>query len=122
MLLISMTKLLLPFTIQVLTCALELPPHSYLRQEWQALLCLLGPVMLASWGLSTLLVWGIMRVAPKEALAIAACVTPTDPLVIHSTVKGGSHMGSSSVPRPQLCDPALLEVVLGYCDPTCHKL
>ena len=64
-------------------------PSKYLLKEWKSLALLLGPGMTFMWLSSSLLIWGLV---PKldflHALAVGACVTPTDPVLSNSIVKG----------------------------------
>ncbi|RIA97168.1 Cation/H+ exchanger [Glomus cerebriforme] len=74
--------------IQV-TCSGVALPKAYLAKEWKSLLILLLPVMTYMWVVSGLIIWGfIPKISLLEALAIAACVTPTDPILANSVVKG----------------------------------
>ncbi|GAA5885336.1 hypothetical protein JCM6882_009575 [Rhodosporidiobolus microsporus] len=74
--------------IQVLFAGIDLPA-AYLRREAFSLFMLLIPVMTLAWlvcgGFIFLLVKNITFL---EALAIAACVTPTDPILANAIVKG----------------------------------
>jgi NhaP-type Na+/H+ or K+/H+ antiporter len=74
--------------IQVLATGIALP-KAYLKKRWRELTVLLLVVMTVAWFISALIIWGI---APGltflEALVIAACVTPTDPVLSASIVKG----------------------------------
>jgi NhaP-type Na+/H+ or K+/H+ antiporter len=45
--------------LQVFTCALELP-QGYIKRNLGTLLLLVGPLMLASWGITFLLTYAIM--------------------------------------------------------------
>ncbi len=60
---------------------------------------MLGPVMLGMWLLSALFIWaivclrdetgdGLVRMPFLHALAIGACITPTDPVLSNTIVKG----------------------------------
>jgi NhaP-type Na+/H+ or K+/H+ antiporter len=74
--------------VQLVLAGVQLPSR-YLRKEWKALALLLGPIMTAMWLVSSLLVWGLVPNLPfVHALAVAACVTPTDPVLSNSIVKG----------------------------------
>ncbi|KAJ1678756.1 Na+/H+ antiporter [Spiromyces aspiralis] len=59
--------------IQVMAAGVTLP-KKYLLKEWKSILMLLFPIMSIMWIL--------------EALVIASCVTPTDPVLANSIVKG----------------------------------
>ena len=86
-------KITLCFTRLVLGVQLVLAgvqlPRRYLIIEWKSLALLLGPGMTAMWICSSLMVWGMVPDLPfLHALAIGACVTPTDPVLSNSIVKG----------------------------------
>lgn len=67
--------------IQVLFTGIALP-KAYLKREWLSLTVLLGPVMTIAWFVSSLLIWGLIPgLTFLECLVIAACVTPTDPVL-----------------------------------------
>jgi len=74
--------------IQVMFSGVALP-RAYVIKEWKSLFILLFPVMLYMWIASGLIIWGIIQnLTLLEALAIAACITPTDPILANSVVKG----------------------------------
>ncbi|KAI7890666.1 Sodium/hydrogen exchanger family-domain-containing protein [Mucor mucedo] len=74
--------------IQVMAAGVALPKR-YLYKELRSLLVLLGPVMIWMWLISGLLVWAfIPGLNYLEALMIAACFTPTDPILANSIVQG----------------------------------
>lgn len=74
--------------IQLVLAGVQLPSR-YLRIEWKALALLLGPIMTIMWLASSLLVWGMVpHLSFLHALAVGACVTPTDPVLSNSIVKG----------------------------------
>ncbi|KAI2610962.1 Sodium/hydrogen exchanger family-domain-containing protein [Hypoxylon fragiforme] len=74
--------------VQLVLAGVQLPSR-YLRKEWKPLALLLGPVMTMMWLVTSLLVWGLVPKLPfLHALAIAACVTPTDPVLSNVIVKG----------------------------------
>ncbi|CEG76702.1 hypothetical protein RMATCC62417_11562 [Rhizopus microsporus] len=74
--------------IQVMAAGVALP-KAYLRKELISLLMLLGPVMIYMWLVSGLLVWALIPgLNYLEALMIAACFTPTDPVLANSIVQG----------------------------------
>lgn len=74
--------------IQVLFTGIALP-KAYLWREKVSLAILLFPVMLAAWFSSALLIWGLIPgLTFLECLTIAACVTPTDPVLANSICKG----------------------------------
>lgn len=64
-------------------------PKRYLRTEWKSLSLLLGPGMLGMWACSSAVMWLLIPGLPVlHALAIAACITPTDPVLSSTIVKG----------------------------------
>lgn len=74
--------------VQLVLAGVQLPSR-YLKLEWKSLALLLGPVMVCMWVSSSLLVWALVPDLPfLHALAIGACVTPTDPVLSSSIVKG----------------------------------
>ncbi|KAF7859610.1 hypothetical protein EAF04_008689 [Stromatinia cepivora] len=74
--------------VQLVLAGVQLPSR-YLKLEWKALTLLLGPIMTVMWLSSSLLVWGMVpNLSFLHALAVGACVTPTDPVLSNSIVKG----------------------------------
>ncbi|KAI0549478.1 Sodium/hydrogen exchanger family-domain-containing protein [Xylaria curta] len=74
--------------VQLVLAGVQLPSR-YLKKEWKPLALLLGPVMAAMWLSTGLLVWALVPYLPfLHALAIGACVTPTDPVLSNVIVKG----------------------------------
>lgn len=74
--------------VQLVLAGVQLP-SKYLLREWKSLLLLLGPGMTAMWLCSSLIIWGMVPHLPfLHALAVGACVTPTDPVLSNSIVKG----------------------------------
>jgi len=74
--------------VQLVLAGVQLPSR-YLQKEWKSLALLLGPVMTLMWLVSSLIVWGLVPdISFLQALAIGACVTPTDPVLSNSIVKG----------------------------------
>lgn len=64
-------------------------PSRYLLTEWRALALLLGPGMLGMWAWGSAAVWLLVPGLPLlHALAVAACITPTDPVLSGAIVKG----------------------------------
>ncbi|KAJ3097107.1 hypothetical protein HK100_005424 [Physocladia obscura] len=68
--------------IQVMACGVDLP-GSYLYREWRSVALLCGPVMAVKWLVSAAGIYCIL-----DALVIGACITPTDPVLANSIVKG----------------------------------
>ncbi|KAJ1326177.1 sodium/hydrogen antiporter [Microdochium nivale] len=74
--------------VQLVLAGVQLPSR-YLRKEWRPLSLLVGPVMTTMWIITSLLIWGLVPHIPfLHALAIGACVTPTDPILSNVIVKG----------------------------------
>lgn len=74
--------------VQLVLAGVQLPSR-YLQREWKPLALLLGPVMACMWLASSLIIWGMVPDLPfLHALAVGACVTPTDPVLSNSIVKG----------------------------------
>lgn len=87
----------LALSIQVCLVGAQLP-CKYLYLQWRSLLIMLGPGMLGMWMISALFTWaiicvveptgGIVRMPFLYAMAIGACITPTDPVLSNTIVKG----------------------------------
>lgn len=74
--------------VQLVIAGVQLPSR-YMRTEWRSLSLLLGPGMTLMWLSGSLLVWAMVpHLSFLHALAIGACVTPTDPVLSNSIVKG----------------------------------
>lgn len=74
--------------VQLVLAGIQLP-SKYLKTEWKTLALLLGPGMCAMWIITSLLVWALVpHFTFLHALAVGACVTPTDPVLSNSIVKG----------------------------------
>ena len=74
--------------VQLVLAGVQLP-SKYLLREWKSLALLLGPGMAGMWMCSSLLVWAMVpNLSFVHSLAIGACVTPTDPVLSNSIVKG----------------------------------
>jgi sodium/hydrogen antiporter len=83
--------------IQLVIAGVQLP-SKYLQREWRGLAYLLGPGMIAMWVCSSLLVWAMVPDLPfVYALAVGACVTPTDPVLANNIVKG--KFADKNIPR-----------------------
>ncbi|OJD23254.1 hypothetical protein ACJ73_05390 [Blastomyces percursus] len=83
--------------VQLVLAGVQLP-SGYLFEEWKSLTLLLGPGMLAMWLCSSLVIFMLVpNLAFLHALAIAACITPTDPVLSNSIVKG--KFADRNVPR-----------------------
>jgi len=74
--------------VQLVLAGIQLP-SKYLKVEWRSLSMLLGPVMLTMWMVTSLIMWALIpNISILQALAVGACVTPTDPILSNSIVKG----------------------------------
>lgn len=82
--------------LQVFAIGLELP-RRYILRNWSSVLWMLGPVMAFGWVVCAACIYYIFHTDLPTALTIAACLTPTDP-VLASSVIGNSRF-SSRVPK-----------------------
>jgi len=74
--------------LQVFASGINLP-KKYVVRNWKSVGMLLGPITITMWLITAGLIYGIVNnLTFLEALAIAACVTPTDPILANSIVKG----------------------------------
>jgi NhaP-type Na+/H+ or K+/H+ antiporter len=74
--------------VQLVLAGVQLP-SKYLKTEWKSLALLLGPGMTVMWIVTSLLVFAMVpHINFLQALAVGACVTPTDPVLSNSIVKG----------------------------------
>ncbi|KAH8719339.1 Na/H antiporter [Phaeosphaeriaceae sp. PMI808] len=74
--------------IQLVIAGVQLP-SKYLKTEWRSLGVLLGPGMLGMWVITSFLAWQLIPgLSLVQGLIIGACVTPTDPVLSNSIVKG----------------------------------
>ncbi|KAL3435165.1 Sodium/hydrogen exchanger family-domain-containing protein [Aspergillus tetrazonus] len=84
--------------VQLVLAGVQLPKR-YLQLEWKSLSLLLGPGMAAMWMCSALVIWALVpNLSFLHALAVGACVTPTDPVLSNSIVKG--KFADKNVPQP----------------------
>ncbi|EFY93552.1 Na/H antiporter, putative [Metarhizium acridum CQMa 102] len=74
--------------VQLVLAGIQLP-SKYLWKELKPILLLVGPGMACMWMATSLLVWGLVGTPSfLHALAVGACVTPTDPILSAVIVKG----------------------------------
>ena len=74
--------------VQLVLAGIQLPDR-YLKTEWRSLAYLLIPGMCAMWIITALIIWALVPDIPfVYALAVGSCVTPTDPVLSASIVKG----------------------------------
>jgi NhaP-type Na+/H+ or K+/H+ antiporter len=84
--------------VQLVLAGIQLPKR-YLQIEWKSLSLLLGPGMAAMWMCSSLMIWAMIpNFQFLHALIVGACITPTDPVLSNSIVKG--KFADKNVPRP----------------------
>lgn len=89
----DLDKITLYFTrlvlgVQLVLAGIQLPSR-YIYREWKSLALLLGPGMTVMWICSGLMIWALVpHMSFLHSLAIGACVTPTDPVLSNSIVKG----------------------------------
>lgn len=82
--------------VQVFAVGIELP-RRWLTRHWRSLVMMLGPVMAFGWLVSALIIYLIFKTKFTTALIIAACLTPTDP-VLSASVLGEARF-SQRVPK-----------------------
>lgn len=63
-------------------------PGGFLARNKISVAMMLGPVMLLMWGISGVIIKFCMGWCWKYAFIVAACVTPTDPVLAMSVIKG----------------------------------
>ncbi|EHY61306.1 hypothetical protein HRR83_009003 [Exophiala dermatitidis] len=84
--------------VQLVLAGVQLPSR-YLRTEWKSLSLLLGPGMTVMWLCASLIIWAMVpHLHILHALACGACVTPTDPILSNSIVKG--KFADKNIPKP----------------------
>lgn len=77
----------LAIAVQLISTALRLE-KAYPFEHWRSLAIILGPLMLAMWAVSSLLVYWILNVELWVAILIGAVITPTDPVLASTIVTG----------------------------------
>ncbi|KAG6038099.1 hypothetical protein E4U41_004549 [Claviceps citrina] len=74
--------------VQLVLAGVQLP-SKYMWTQLRPVLLLVGPGMVCMWMATSLLVWGLVGTPSfLHALAVGACVTPTDPVLSAVIVKG----------------------------------
>ncbi|KAI5187853.1 sodium/hydrogen antiporter [Nematocida homosporus] len=63
-------------------------PRSFMRKNWRPLTALLLPVMTIMFAISTVIIKLVGNLSWKTAMTIGACVTPTDPILASTVLKG----------------------------------
>ncbi|EME85938.1 uncharacterized protein MYCFIDRAFT_81904 [Pseudocercospora fijiensis CIRAD86] len=76
--------------VQCFAVGVELP-KAYMERHWRSVTFLLIPVMTFGWLMTSLFVWALFyqHLSWLESLALAACVTATDPVLASSVVGKG---------------------------------
>ncbi|MCJ1274939.1 hypothetical protein MMC21_002738 [Puttea exsequens] len=75
--------------VQCFAVGVELP-KAYMERHWRSVVFLLVPVMTFGWLITSLFIWWMITpLTWLESLAIAACVTATDPVLASSVVGKG---------------------------------
>ncbi|KAI1790160.1 Sodium/hydrogen exchanger family-domain-containing protein [Ganoderma leucocontextum] len=83
---LEVTRVIL--AIGVFAIGVELP-KAYMQRHWKSLLFLLGPVMTWGWFVSGALIYALIpSLNFLSSLAVAACLTPTDPILAAAVVGG----------------------------------
>ncbi|KAJ7206252.1 Sodium/hydrogen exchanger family-domain-containing protein [Mycena pura] len=83
---LELTRVVL--AIGVFAIGVELP-KAYMRRHWQSLFFLLGPVMIWGWFVSAGFICALIPgLSFLSSLAVAACLTPTDPILAAAVVGG----------------------------------
>ncbi|KAL0574597.1 hypothetical protein V5O48_007364 [Marasmius crinis-equi] len=74
--------------VGVFAAGVELP-KAYMAKHWKSLLFLLGPVMTWGWFVSAAFIYALIPgLNFLSSLAIAACFTPTDPILAQAVIGG----------------------------------
>ncbi|KAI0976120.1 alkali metal cation/H+ antiporter Nha1 C terminus-domain-containing protein [Xylaria arbuscula] len=74
--------------VQCFAVGVELPKY-YMERHWKSVVFLLLPVMTFGWLITSLFVFWLFPLNFVESLAVAACVTATDPVLASSVVGKG---------------------------------
>lgn len=97
----------LSLCVQVLLTAIQLP-GKFVKDAWRSLVAMLLPGMTLMWLMSSLLIWAIIAIPGDDggskrmpflyAMAIGACIAPTDPVLASTIIKG--RWAEQHVPGP----------------------
>ncbi|KAK3684634.1 hypothetical protein LTR37_020098 [Vermiconidia calcicola] len=82
--------------IQVFAVGVELPKY-YASRHWRSVAMMLGPVMTFGWLVCAAFVYFIFHTDYATALVVAACLTPTDPVLAASILSNSQF--SERVPK-----------------------
>jgi len=78
--------------IQCFTIGVELPKY-YASRHWKSVGMLLGPVMTFGWLVSALFAGLLFKLDVATSLTVAACLTPTDPVLAASILSNSQFSG-----------------------------
>lgn len=73
--------------VQLVLAGIQLP-SLYLWKQWKSIAMLLLPIMTLKWIISAVVIEILFSISFLESLAVAACITPTDPVLANAIVKG----------------------------------
>ncbi|KAJ1799876.1 hypothetical protein LPJ59_001524 [Coemansia sp. RSA 2399] len=82
--------------IQVMAAGITLPGR-YMVRKWRTMSILLGPTMVVMWLVTAGIIHLMFQIGFKQALLIASCAAPTDPILANSVVKG--RYAEANVPK-----------------------
>lgn len=82
--------------VQCFAVGIELPA-GYLKRHWKSIGLLLGPNMIAGWMISASIIYFVLDTTWVNAMIVAACLTPTDPVLSASVI--GETRFSQRIPR-----------------------
>ena len=71
--------------VQVFVAAIDLPA-AYMSRHWKSIAILIGPNMVFGWLVSTVIIHLLLQASWNTAFIIAACLTPTDPVLSASVL------------------------------------
>ncbi|KAJ2637968.1 hypothetical protein GGF40_001991 [Coemansia sp. RSA 1286] len=82
--------------IQVMAAGITLP-RRYIVRKWRTMSVMLGPVMVVMWLVTAGIIHLMFEIGFNQALLIASCAAPTDPILANSVVKG--RYAEANVPK-----------------------
>lgn len=71
--------------VQCFAVGIDLPA-GYVKRHWKSLALLLGPNMIAGWMISAVIIYLVLSTTWVNAMIVAACLTPTDPVLSASVI------------------------------------
>ncbi|OAL23750.1 hypothetical protein AYO20_10896 [Fonsecaea nubica] len=88
----------LVLAVQLVLTGVQLP-RRYLSKAWRSVFYLIGPTLTLMWLSAGLIIWVMLpRLGFVHALAIGACVAPTDPILSNAVIKG--RFAEINTPKP----------------------